>query len=53
MIQGIDEREKARIFQFVEDCELEYDIIDNGIAKPFPFRLFPVSYLDEQSFYFG
>jgi hypothetical protein len=34
MIQGIDEREKARIFQFVEDCELEYDIIDNGIAKP-------------------
>jgi len=33
MIQ-IDDREKERIFQFIKENELDYEIIDNGIIKP-------------------
>ena len=34
MTETISESEKQRIFQFVDELELDYDIIDNGIAKP-------------------
>ena len=31
---GIDQREKERIFQFIKECDLDYEIVDNGIIKP-------------------
>jgi len=34
MIQRIEEREKERIFQFIKENDLDYDIVDNGIIKP-------------------
>jgi hypothetical protein len=34
MTEAITESEKQRIFQFVDELELDYDIIDNGITKP-------------------
>jgi len=34
MTESISQREKERIFQFVDELELDYDIIDNGITKP-------------------
>jgi len=34
MIQLIDDREKERIFQFIKESDLDYEIVDNGIIKP-------------------